>query len=270
MPKWIWWFLITVLALGALYGMTLLICIDNESHVTDLRQYGNLSHVTYMLFANGEKYMQCAKDQKAWAMKRGFSDIRVLTGDDLDQSFREENAAILKYKKGAGLWLWKSYLILKIMNTLPEEHVVIYSDACSRPDETLTDLIERAQNFGIAGYEAFQQNKYVAPSCFRAMNAEDQLNDDSLIQRWSTVVAFSNTARVREFVQEWYHWCQKEDVIAADAFGDKPKHCHDQSIFSVLTHKRRIGHFTTTRLLGHHAFDRSSYKRALKRLFSRW
>lgn len=97
-----------------------------------------------------------------------------------------------------------------------------------------------------------------------------QCNFDSLIQRWSTVVAFSNTAKVREFVQEWYSWCQKEHVIAADAFGDKPKHCHDQSIFSVLTHQRRIGDFTTTRFLGHHAFDRSVFKRSIKRLFSMW
>lgn len=259
------WVFGVVLLVGIVVGIIILASIDYEAKRTDTRRYANLSNVTYISFANGEKYMECARKHKDWATARGFSDFRLFTDDDLEEEFTQKNAKIMKYRKGRGLWIWKSHIVRKTLESVPEDHLVIYSDSCSRPDEDIPEFLDRARNFGIAGYQAFQQNKYVSPSCFRDMGAMDQATDNSLIQRWATVIAFKNTPQVREFVSEWEYWCQQEHVIAAP-----PPHCHDQSLFSVLTHKRKIGSFVSTRKLGHHAFDRNKFTQAARRLFSRW
>ena len=48
---------------------------------------------------------------------------------DIDEKFRKENLKILSQKRGNGYWLWKPYLIKKVLNQLSEGDYLVYMDA---------------------------------------------------------------------------------------------------------------------------------------------
>ena len=46
-----------------------------------------------------------------------------------DEEYRSRNRRILQTKTGGGLWVWKSYIILKTMLAMKDDDVLFYNDA---------------------------------------------------------------------------------------------------------------------------------------------
>lgn len=64
-----------------------------------------------------------AKDTK-W-----FNTIKGYSPDDLSDDFKEKNKEILSFKRGAGYWIWKYYIIKKRLHEIQDNDVLIYLDA---------------------------------------------------------------------------------------------------------------------------------------------
>lgn len=45
-----------------------------------------------------------------------FEKVCSFGPEDIDVDFRNNHADIFSYQRGNGLWLWKSYLICKVLN----------------------------------------------------------------------------------------------------------------------------------------------------------
>jgi hypothetical protein len=240
----------------------------------DTTTYLHMGEVRMVSFANSSKFQACQVKQLKWANARGITHVNTLGEADLDSDFQRRNAHILSLKRGFGYWIWKPYLILKTLQSIPEDEVMIYADACSRPDENLQQFIDRARQYGIAGYELrYPQVVYTKRDAYLLMGAEDQFRNPRLRQRSATVLALSNTRAVRQFVAQWLQMCEMERALT-DVPSIEPnhpsfvEHRHDQSIFSVLTYKLSMGHFIGSRALGHHAFDHHWLRRWFDKLLT--
>lgn len=56
-----------------------------------------------------------------------FSKVFVFSEDDLPLSIK--SSPLFHYNKGGGFWLWKPYIIDKVLNEIEEGDIVVYSDA---------------------------------------------------------------------------------------------------------------------------------------------
>ena len=50
---------------------------------------------------------------------------------DIDEEYKNSNKKIFSYKRGAGLWLWKPYVLSKALEKLQDGDWLFYADAGS-------------------------------------------------------------------------------------------------------------------------------------------
>ena len=64
------------------------------------------------------------------ACNKGKADVVLeFSTKDIDPFFLEQNKKIFSYKRGAGLWLWKPYIIKKALSKINQGDYLFYSDA---------------------------------------------------------------------------------------------------------------------------------------------
>jgi hypothetical protein len=51
------------------------------------------------------------------------------TPDDLDEEFKINCKSLLSQKRGGGYWCWKPHVVLKTMQSIPENEWILYADA---------------------------------------------------------------------------------------------------------------------------------------------
>lgn len=61
--------------------------------------------------------------------KGGIAAVFEWNFGKLGDDFKEKNKDILSIKKGAGLWVWKPYVILQSLKRVKDEDFLFYSDS---------------------------------------------------------------------------------------------------------------------------------------------
>lgn len=77
--------------------------------------------------------------------------------DDLDEEFKTSCKSLLAQRKGGGYWCWKPHIVLKTMQSIPEDEWILYADAgCTliqeRKGQIYDDIneMERTEKFMLA------------------------------------------------------------------------------------------------------------------------
>lgn len=203
--------------------------------------------IVVMNFAN-ELFRKQQNDNTESALKYGNADeVFVYTEKNLDEEYFTSNPEITKYKRGFGLWLWKPYLILKSMELLNENDILIYCDSGTtfvRDVRKLIPSIDKAKdnvllfelvllNEDWTKREAFVYSGYMPEENERQLNA--------------AVIALRVNQKSKEFIREWYELCRDERILSPNTFDKSIKeqkhfgaHREDQSILSILARKKRM------------------------------
>ena len=76
------------------------------------------------------RYAQARK----WNSRTGkliakFDTIYEFSPNDIDDKFQKENRQILLSKRGNGLWLWKPYIINKVLEHTKDGDFIFYCDS---------------------------------------------------------------------------------------------------------------------------------------------
>ena len=178
------------------------------------------------------------------ALGRGVDFILNYRRSLLDPKFVDENKDILNQSKGAGYWLWKPWVILKTLKSVPENAIVIYSDTGNLIKASLSPLIALAQEHSIllSCYEnkdiwGTAQQK-VKRDVFMALNCDTEACHKGHVL-WAGFMIFRNTPEARAFVQTWLTYAQNPQLLTDlpshyDPLPGASGHCHDQAILSVL------------------------------------
>ena len=166
--------------------------------------------------------------------------------------------------RGFGYWIWKAYLIKKVMDEAQEDDVILYCDCGNEIDVRKKDKILRL--IEIVKKDLLMAT-YPGPLCTSLLdeikwNKRDVLNffgiehrDNPVLntmQRQANPILLCKTPVTESFVNEWNsiglnnnHYLNDYPSYAEN-FPEFVEHRHDQSIFSLLSKKYGIFSDTTT------------------------
>lgn len=179
-----------------------------------------------------------------------FDKIYEFKPEDMDSEFRTAHKEILSYKRGNGLWLWKPYFIERVIRESKEGDYIFYVDSGSffvRNPQILLNYVSN-ENPIFACDQPLIESCWTKPSLFEAINASEYMGRN---QFWGGVQLLVVNDYTRRFYKEWLDLCCVHDYISPAGLGkfDPPlrnygkefvSHREDQSIFSLLCHKRGI------------------------------
>lgn len=181
-----------------------------------------------------------------------FDNILIITNKDLENKspifWKKHNKFISNNSRGYGYWLWKSFIILKTIQGISENDILVYADSgCTLNKNGLNkmneylDIIKKSKN-GILSFETtFFEKQYTKRDLFEylKMNNEVFLNSNHLIATAFILRKCENTTKL---VSEWYDTCCIYNLLDDSPSSLKNdelfiEHRHDQSIFSLLRKK---------------------------------
>lgn len=157
--------------------------------------------------------------------------------------FYENNKQILDQKRGSGYWLWKPFIILDALKRMNEGEVLTYADAGVEFIAPVRHIIDRMDSDIWLFGNQYQHVHWCKADVMKALNC---FASGSQVQ--ASVIFIRNTAKTREFVDEWLTWCTVDGMI-----DDRPSKCsnhpefrehrHDQAILTTLAYREHIKPF---------------------------
>ena len=201
----------------------------------------------------GEKYIKAGERLIRQANALNLFDKTILYTDELlkkDLQFWDKHSQFIETNpRGYGYWLWKPYIIKKIMEQLNDGDVLLYLDAgCEllpHKREKLKEYIDIVKNDLLIGTEWPDAEKHWNKmDCILKLEMLDDhyLNSH---QRQGGTNMFYVCDTTRHLVNKWYeiacdyHIIDDSPSISTNMEGFID-HRHDQAIFSLLTKKYNI------------------------------
>ena len=204
----------------------------------DKKLPGNVWLVSY---ANGDVHLSNQQYLTASALNKCIDFYKPYNKQHLDPSYSQKHIKILSQKRGAGYWLWKPYVILKTLEEIPENDVVLYVDSGGRIEKPVDHLINQLATYDILVFESDWNNRrYVKKDLLQMMKLDNDETRNALHLQASFIV-IKNTQFSRNFIKNWLSWCENEkaltDIPSAEEYPDFFDHRHDQAILTLLTIK---------------------------------
>ncbi len=176
-----------------------------------------------------------------------FDEIIQVTDIDLknDANFWNQHKNFIENnKRGYGYWTWKPYIILKLLNNINDNDIIIYADAgCTlniNGKKRLLDYIDIVSNskYGMLTFQTnFKNIEYTKKDTIDYVYKENNNNSNMLI---ATVLILKKCKHSQNIINEWYRICSNHYNLLDDSpsiqknFDNFIEHRHDQSIFSLL------------------------------------
>jgi len=169
----------------------------------------------------------------------------------LDSAFVKRHAELLNQERGKGLWLWKPWLILKTLNSVPEGAVVIYADTGFVFRGSVMPLVALAakQDIILTSYteEIFHSNveKHANRRVLELMGCDTPVCRKQP-HLWAGFLVLRNTANSRAFIRRWLHYCSNPDILLGKEDERPPypgysHHMDNETVLSVLHAKEPAG-----------------------------
>ena len=193
-----------------------------------------------------------------------FDDILMWGPKDLSSAFKQKHRRLLAEKIGAGLWVWKPYIILQALKKVPKDSIVFYCDVDFAVVGSLASYFDKAYASDIVLFHehtALSALDCTASGTFSYMNcASDHYYARRMVLGGHNF--WKSNVKAISFVREWVYWCCNENVLlpsqidvnnigaviskAQDLettqYGSRPArmHCFDQSVLTIMAEKHGI------------------------------
>lgn len=190
-----------------------------------------------------EKFVKQQKLNTKTAYHRGKVD-RVIeySPNDIDVDFYRLNSRIFSNSRGAGLWLWKPYIINKAMGEINEGDYLFYCDSGAYFVGDIHKLVGtmEANEIDIMPFEIpMLEIEWTKSEVFDIMDYH-QLDNNQICGGY---ILFKKTINSIHFIEHWLSLCQDERLISPEQFTTVENyenfiaHREDQSILSILCRK---------------------------------
>lgn len=212
-------------------------------------------------YAN-KKYESQRRHNTLTAYKYGKIDkVIEYSPEDIDDQFMSDNAKILSCERGAGLWLWKPYFILKTLSGMEYGDYLFYCDSGSFYVNAVSYLVSAMEdvNQSVLGFELpMIMRQFTKKETFEIMNSCQYDENQNL----ATFILFKKNDFSLNFVKEWLSFCCDERVLSPEhlmynieEFDDFISHREDQSVFSILYKKYALVSFRDPSQFGLRPFE---------------
>lgn len=178
--------------------------------------------------------------------------IVVFRKDQIDVAFYEKNKSILDLPRGGGYWLWKPYIIHELMNTIQDQDIILYLDSKYYFIEDFTDLYQTYLEkndllvFKNKPNESTNPMKHLCKmDVVFKYDMYDKLYKENVDEYWAGCMFIKKTTNTMQIMQKWLDMCCIYEDIT-DCPSKMPNHTcfwdhrHDQSLLSILLHKKNI------------------------------
>lgn len=203
----------------------------------------------------GQALARCEQQAKNFKDENGeqiFKDIFCVNEQDIQNNFPEffeQNLEFIQNNpKGYGYWIWKPYLILKLMESLDEGDVILYMDSGCQINYNAVDRLkfyyDKALEYNGLCFETdFDELMFTKMDTYLKVFPEKNGGIDTP-HIMATSMLLKTTEENKKFLKEWYEiaFDQKyryiDDSPSVEENSEKfLDHRHDQSIFSLLVKK---------------------------------
>ena len=199
-----------------------------------------------------------------------FDEIYTYSEEDLPADFRKKwGRYLIPYSRGFGHWCWKPWMLLDALSRIDDGDVLLYLDlGCFlNPDgrERLLEYYQMVEETptGIVGTRSQQQsyndlpetlyfeNEWTKGDVFAYYNVLDDRSFTHTTQFESGIIFFKKSAMSVQFVKDWQKAYDDDYSLATDSPSRVPnfegfqENRHDQSIYSILGKKYKIGEIST-------------------------
>lgn len=220
-------------------------------------------------YADGEPYESFRKINTKSAYKYGKADkVLEYSSKDIPQSYKNKYKDIFAYKRGAGLWLWKPYIILDGLEKCKEGDWLFYCDSGATFINKISHLIDcaNANNLNILLVEQpLLEKQFTKRETFIGMSVEG-IEQNQLL---SGYILLKKSVESVRFIKEWQQYCEKIDLLSPDRFhydieewDSFYSHREDQSILSLLRYKWKLPAFRDPSDYGEMPFMYASHDKA--------
>lgn len=181
---------------------------------------------------------------KKSAYAHGVDKVFEYSQQDIRKTtFYRENRSILDQRRGAGYWLWKPYLLLETLKKVPEESIVVYSDAgieIIRDLEPLFTICKKNSPFALFSNAGHLNRTWTKRDCFVLMDCdtEEYWNGQNILASFHL---WRKCEKSLSFLEQWLSYSRDPRVLTdianqcrRDNFPEFIEHRHDQSVLSIL------------------------------------
>ncbi|MEM8962529.1 MAG: glycosyltransferase [Acidobacteriota bacterium] len=201
--------------------------------------------VTLLSYAN-RRYV-AARDHCLETGERlgGFRSVRAAGPTDLDGDFVQRHLRILGQRRGAGLWLWKPYVLLRALENL-DDGWLFYADAGTeflRDVRPILDKAEALETDVLWLGEGFRERQYTKRDAFILLDCDRPAITDSP-QRFASHLLMRRGATSLQWLRDALEAATDPRILTDlpnqlghPNYPDFVAHRHDQSIFSLLGKK---------------------------------
>ena len=195
-------------------------------------------------FTNNAMTISAEKLVKSASEKIGNCSTKIYYPEDFGQEFYDNNKDVLNSERGGGYWLWKPYIILKTLQYIPANDILIYCDAGLLFEQNISGLLKQMnQDIYLFGNK-YKHGNWCKRDCLELMNA----NTDHYIhhgQAQASVVILKKTKFAFNFIKEWLLFGQMPNLIddspsILQNIPEFQEHRHDQAILTNLAIKYKI------------------------------
>ena len=184
------------------------------------------------------------------ALLVGFDKVYIFTEKDISK-FVNENSDIFKYKRGYGLWSWKPYILLEIMNKIPENDLIFYCDAGIKLNINFLPIFNAVEThkriyFSVGEHKLkdYSIKKWTKFKVQKEFNIENNSAFLNLPQVMGGFHGHINNKINREFINIWKTYCVREELMndTLDPLLDinVKESRHDQSILTILVYLNKF------------------------------
>jgi len=221
------------------------------------RKISSYQFITY----GNEKYRRSKKRLISEVKKLNIFDKVIAYGpEDFETDFEEKHMSFIeKNSRGGGYWLWKPYFIVKTLENMNNDDILIYADAgCKIYPQHKKRLykyfdIVRKSNFGLLTFQLRPQDykgvsltiEYIwtKSDLAKRMGVLDDKRIMNSHQICGTLVVIRKCEHSMKILKEWYSICSQgyhfidDSPSAIPNHPDFVEHRHDQSVLSLCVKK---------------------------------
>jgi len=202
---------------------------------------GNKKNKILINFAD-KGYENAKKSQRESAKDLGKIDTIIeYSLNDIDNEFKEKNKEILSLPRGAGYWIWKPYFILKTLNTMNDNDVLIYCDTAMNFVGSLDPYIENMKSSIMVFQHGFDsaERSFTKGDIFKKFNCKDNKDITDSTQLDGSHSIWKKDEKSLAFVKEWLENCCIKQLVTDDPSIEPnldgfAENRHDQSLLSIL------------------------------------
>jgi hypothetical protein len=179
-------------------------------------------------------------------------EIIVFNKSDIDPEFCIKYHSILSQPRGGGYWLWKPYLINKVLNLINENDIIFYLDSEYYFTEDFTNLyIDHLLNNDILIWKnkpndlIYYMKNWCKMDVIKKYKIYDKVFKENIEDCWAGAMIIRKTNITLKYMKEWLEMCCIFEDITDSSSIEKndqqyKEHRHDQSLLSIIVNKYNI------------------------------